>query len=132
MILQTRDLLVMTKPLGTGIISTAIKRGISNFKLEKIAIDTMRTLNKSASEAMGEIGVNACTDITGYGLLGHLLEMCEASNVSATIEFNSIPYISGVLIGTKWCCPWRTKRNLDFVRDKIENSGNLETSNYIC
>ena len=121
------DLLVMTKPLGTGIISTAIKRGISNFKLEKIAIDTMRTLNKSASEAMGEIGVNACTDITGYGLLGHLLEMCEASNVSATIEFNSIPYISGVFeLAQSGVVPGGTKRNLDFVRDKIENSGNLE------
>jgi selenide,water dikinase len=121
------DLLVLTKPLGTGIISTAIKRGISNSQLEETAVDIMRTLNKSASQAMGEIGVSACTDITGYGLLGHLLEMCEGSGVSATIEFNSIPYISGVFeLAQNGVIPGGTKRNLDFVRDKIENSGNLE------
>ena len=65
---QVGDLLVLTKPLGTGIISTAIKRGIANENIMNSAIDTMRTLNKSAAESMAEVGVNACTDITGYGL----------------------------------------------------------------
>ncbi len=121
------DLLVLTKPLGTGIISTAIKRGLSHSQLEDTAVNIMRTLNKSAAKSMGEIGVNACTDITGYGLLGHLLEMCEGSGVSATIEFDSIPFISGVFeLAQKGVIPGGTKRNLEFVKDKIENVGTLE------
>ncbi len=117
---QQGDLLILTKPLGTGIISTAIKRGIANANIMYTAIDTMRTLNKAGSEAMAEVGVNACTDITGYGLLGHLLEMCKGSNVSATIEFESIPFINGVFeLAQKGVIPGGTKRNLEFVLDDI-------------
>ncbi len=114
------DLLVLTKPLGTGIISTAIKRDTANDSIMKIAIETMRTLNKSAAEAMAEVGVNACTDITGYGLLGHLLEMCKGSNVSATIEFDSMPFMNGVFeLAQDGVIPGGTKRNLEFVENDI-------------
>jgi selenide,water dikinase len=117
---QIGDLLVLTKPLGTGIISTAIKRGIANENVMNTAIDTMRNLNKSAAEAMSEVGVNACTDITGYGLLGHLLEMCKGSNISATIEFNSIPFMNSVFeLAQEGVIPSGTKRNLEFVQNDI-------------
>jgi len=123
---QVGDLLVLTKPLGTGIISTAIKRGIADENIMTTAIDTMRTLNKSAAEAMAEVGVNACTDITGYGLLGHLLEMCKGSNVSATIEFDSMPFIKGVFeLAQEGVIPGGTKRNLEFVQDDINSAEHL-------
>ena len=120
------DLLVLTKPLGTGIISTAIKRHIANESIMKTAIDTMRTLNKSAAEAMAEVGANACTDITGYGLLGHLLEMCKGSNVSATIEFDAMPFMNGVFeLAQDGVIPGGTKRNLEFVQDDINSAEHL-------
>ena len=120
------DLLVLTKPLGTGIISTAIKRHIANESIMKTAIDTMRTLNKSAAEAMAEVGANACTDITGYGLLGHLLEMCKGSNVSATIEFDAMPFMNGVFeLAQDGVIPGGTKRNLEFVQDDISSAEHL-------
>ena len=123
---QVGDLLVLTKPLGTGIISTAIKRGVANENIMNTAIDTMRTLNKSAAEAMAEVGVNACTDITGYGLLGHLLEMCKGSNVSATIEFDSMPFIKGVFeLAQEGVIPGGTKRNLEFVQNDINSAEHL-------
>jgi len=123
---QVGDLLVLTKPLGTGIISTAIKRGIADENIMNTAIDTMRTLNKSAAEAMAEVGVNACTDITGYGLLGHLLEMCKGSNVSATIEFDSMPFIKGVFeLAQEGVIPGGTKLNLEFVQDDINSAEHL-------
>jgi selenide,water dikinase len=123
---QVGDLLVLTKPLGTGIISTAIKRGIADENIMTTAIETMRTLNKSAAEAMAEVGVNACTDITGYGLLGHLLEMCKGSNVSATIEFDSMPFIKGVFeLAQEGVIPGGTKLNLEFVQDDINSAEHL-------
>ena len=123
---QVGDLLVLTKPLGTGIISTAIKQGIANNIIMDIAIDTMRTLNKSAAEAMTEIGVNACTDITGYGLLGHLFEMCKGGNVSATIKFDSMPFMNGVFeLAQEGIIPGGTKRNLKFVQDDINPAEHL-------
>jgi selenide,water dikinase len=123
---QPGDLLVLTKPLGTGIISTAIKRGSANENIMNRAFETMRSLNKSAAEAMAEIGVNACTDITGYGLLGHLLEMCKGSNVSATIEFNSMPFLNGVFeLAQAGIIPGGTKRNLKFVHNNISPAEHL-------
>ena len=123
---QPGDLLVLTKPLGTGIISTAVKRGAVNTHIMNMAIETMRTLNKSAAEAMAETGVNACTDITGYGLLGHLLEMCKGSNVSATIEFDSMPFINGVFeLAQNGTIPGGTKRNLEFVQNNITPTEHL-------
>lgn len=123
---QIGDLLILTKPLGTGIISTAIKQGVCNNNIMDTAIDTMRTLNKSAAEAMTEIGVNACTDITGYGLLGHILEMCKGSNVSSTIEFNSMPFMNGVFeLAQEGIVPGGTKRNLEFVSKDICTSEHL-------
>ena len=84
------DSLILTKPLGLGVISTTIKKEIASKLMINDAINTMTTLNKTASEIMVDIGVNACTDITGYGLLGHLLEMCKGSELCADIKFDTI------------------------------------------
>ena len=94
------DVLVLTKPIGTGIISTAIKREACSADIAQAAIDSMKTLNRSACEVMVEIGigraVHACTDITGFGLLGHAAEMARASGVSLCIETEKVPLLPGV------------------------------------
>ena len=89
------DALVLTKPLGTGIISTAIKRDLVSDNLINNAVKCMETLNESASKLMHHFDVHAATDVTGFGLLGHLSEMCLASNVSASINFDSIKFLNG-------------------------------------
>ena len=120
------DVLILTKPLGTGIIATAIKKaGAPSFIVDD-AVRTMTHLNQGAAEAMNSIGVHACTDVTGYGLLGHLLEMCQGSEVSATIEFNEIPLIQGVYeLAQKGFVPGGTKRNLDYVASHVNFSKKL-------
>ena len=89
------DALVLTKPLGTGIISTAIKRDKASAAVQAEAVATMSMLNKHASQAMVAVGVNACTDITGFGLLGHLNELTGASGVGAQVVNSSVPVIDG-------------------------------------
>jgi len=90
------DRLILTKPLGTGIIATAIKHSTAPAEVISEAIRVMTALNGPASEAVRKIGVNACTDITGFGLLGHLHEMTEGSGAGARIRFRDIPLIEGV------------------------------------
>ena len=123
---QAGDVLILTKPLGLGIISTAIKKDKSpDFNVDE-AGKTMTHLNRGAAEAMNAIGVHACTDVTGYGLLGHLLEMCQASEVSATLEFNTIPLIQGVYeLAQKGFVPGGTKRNMDYVSSHVNFSKTL-------
>ncbi len=85
------SLLYLTKPLGIGIVTTAQKKGIVKPEHLQKATDTMLTLNKPGAQ-FGKLDyVNAMTDVTGFGLLGHLVEMCEGSDLSAEIDFNSIP-----------------------------------------
>jgi selenide,water dikinase len=87
------DVLVLTKPIGTGILATALKgRMLQDRTLHEIT-ELMATLNRDAAEAMTEVGVNACTDITGFGLLGHTLEMAEASKICACIYAGEVPVI---------------------------------------
>ncbi len=91
------DFLVLTKPLGTGAINHGIKQDKTPPEVVSRAIEVMTTLNKAASEAMLEVGVNACTDVTGFGLLGHLHEMLLASKVGARIFASKVPMIEGAL-----------------------------------
>ena len=92
------DRLILTKPLGTGIVGTAIKFGRASDDLIDRAITQMRTLNKAAAEAISTIdGVHACTDITGFGLAGHASEMAAGSHVTIEIDANALPIIPGVL-----------------------------------
>jgi len=91
------DLLVLTKPIGTGSINHGIKQDKTSPEVVSRAIEVMTTLNKAAAEAMLEVGANACTDVTGFGLLGHLWEMLVASKVGAKIFASKIPMIEGAL-----------------------------------
>lgn len=92
------DRLILTKPLGTGIVGTAIKFGRAPQAVVDQAVTSMRTLNKAAAEALAGIGgVHACTDITGFALAGHGSEMAAASGVSLVIEAGALPLFAGVL-----------------------------------
>lgn len=93
------DLLYLTKPLGTGILATAFKGGLFSEEspLYKKMVETMCELNKVASEIMVEVGVKAATDITGFGLIGHALEMAEASKSTLVFYFHKIPYFKEAL-----------------------------------
>ncbi len=114
------DKLVLTKPLGVGIISTAIKAGRASQDMIETATRNMKTLNKAASEAMVELGVRGATDITGFGLLGHLHEMMHVSGTSARLTLSRIPFISGVREIVKFSIPAGTRSNLRFVSDKMK------------
>ncbi len=89
------DVLVLTKPLGIGIITTAIKRGRCPAALEVLAIELMTALNQAAGENLHPRGAHAATDVTGFGLLGHLREVCEASGTGAVVEFDRVPVLEG-------------------------------------
>lgn len=90
------DVLVMTKPLGMGIVATAIKRDRCPPELEEEAVRWMSRLNQQAGAAAATVGASAVTDVTGFGLLGHLREMCQASGVGAEIDFPRVPVLEGV------------------------------------
>jgi len=118
---QPGNKLVLTKPLGTGIIATAVKRGIADKTAMAMSAQSMATLNKFAAEIMIDIGANAATDVTGFGLLGHLSEMCEASNVSAKIDYLTLPFLPTVKeLAESGIVPGGTKRNLKFVKDRVQ------------
>jgi selenide, water dikinase len=108
--------LILTKPLGLGVISTAVKRGIATPELLSTAVDLMTTTNGPASEAMIEAEVDAATDVTGFGLLGHLHKMLLASGVAATVDAAEVPLIPGVLdLARADVVPGGTQRNHAFV-----------------
>lgn len=107
------DLLVLTKPIGTGIITTAGKQQRVDPGVLDRAIETMAALNQEASEAMMAVGVNACVDVTGFGLIGHLLNMLQASGVNARVHLGQIPYLDGVWeLVREGIVPGGTRRNL--------------------
>lgn len=114
------DVLVLTKPLGIGIVTTAIKRGKSPVSVAEEAIELMAALNAVAGSHLASGGANAATDVTGFGLLGHLREMCVASGVAATVEVGAVPVLSGALMLLEegmWA--GGSQRNLDSVRADV-------------
>jgi selenide,water dikinase len=119
--MQVNDSIILTKPLGTGIIATAIKRGIAeNISIQR-AIEVMSELNSNAARIMLNYPVNACTDVTGFGLLGHLKEMTQSSGVDITVDAISVPIIEGVKdLAANNIVPGGTQNNLDFVSDFVE------------
>jgi len=115
------DVLILTKPLGVGIITTGIKRGIVSPEAEAEVIGVMATLNKGAVEAAIEVGVHAVTDVTGFGFLGHLQEMLQASGCSAEVYAYAVPVLDSV-----WECikqkaiPGGTQANRRHLEGKVE------------
>jgi selenide, water dikinase len=117
------DLLLLTKPLGLGIITTALKRGVCPPELAAEAVAIMATLNARAAEAMKRAGAHAATDITGYGLLGHLREMVIASKVGARINTSAVPVLDGVIeLCQAGHYPGGSKRNLAAVLPSLDGS----------
>lgn len=118
------DSLVLTKPLGIGILTTALKRElISEDELEE-AIEWASRLNKYAADAMQNAGVSAATDVTGYGLLGHLSEMLDASNVGARLSLSEIPILDRAReLAADGCYPGGLKDNRSHLGDSISADG---------
>jgi selenide,water dikinase len=122
------DYLVLTKPLGTGIVATAIKKGSTDAIVIAAATESMTKLNKDASEVARAHGLKAVTDVTGFGLLGHLGEMCRASAVSAEIWFDRLPFLPGAAVLAKQgAIPGGTRRNLEYAESWTDFSADLET-----
>lgn len=120
------DKLVLTKPLGTGILATAIKARMLPKEAEREAVSWMVTLNKDASEAMQEVGVHASTDITGFGLLGHALELARASKVRLLIHASRVPIIEAALeMAKQGLVPAGTFANRRFCERSVELQGNI-------
>jgi selenide, water dikinase len=111
---QAGDALVLTKPIGTGVLSTALKRDLATAADLAPAVTSMTTLNAGASRAMLAVGVHAATDVTGFGLLGHLHNMLSASGVAAALEATSVPFLRGAAdVVERGAIPGGTKRNRD-------------------
>jgi selenide,water dikinase len=113
--------LFLTKPLGIGIATTAHKRGAASEELLAAAVELMTTPNDAASEAMVAAGAEAATDVTGFGLLGHLQRMLETSGVAARIDASAIPVLPGVLeLAEDDVVPGGTRRNRAYLRSPVE------------
>jgi selenide,water dikinase len=123
---ENGDVLVLTKPLGTGIYSTALKNGALSSRREKLFYRGMSALNREAAEGMHGFGVSACTDITGFGLLGHALEMARASNVSLRIDARKLPLLPGALdLAKRGFLTGGGLANHEYVRDDLAYEGKI-------
>lgn len=121
------DALVLTKPLGIGIITTGIKAGVTTDLTARRAIEIMKTLNKDASLAMTEVGVDACTDVTGFGLLGHLWEMCSASGLGARISLSAIPVLAEAWdIASEGIIPGGAYSNREYVLSDVSFDAGID------
>jgi selenide,water dikinase len=117
---QEGDALILTKPLGTGIISTALKRGKASEESVNEAVVSMTTLNATASAVARKHKVHAISDITGYGILGHAQEMASGSSVTLVIESSKLPLLkSAVRLAEKGYLTGGCKRNKDYLDDKM-------------
>jgi cysteine desulfurase len=117
---QPGDVLILTKPLGTGIITTAMKRGYASAETAASAVRSMSQLNRSAAEQMKDMEVHACTDVTGFGLAGHLKEMIAGSNTDAEILAGQVPVFEHTEeYAEAGMIPGGSLNNLDFVSDVV-------------
>ena len=118
--IQEGDALILTKPLGTGIISTALKKGKASKESVQASVASMITLNDTASKIMRNYPVHACSDITGYGLLGHALEMASGSSVTLILESAKLPILHRApRLAEKGYLTGGCQRNRDYLKDKI-------------
>jgi len=123
---RSGDVLLFTKRLGTGVITTALKRGIARNADVQAAIDSMLTLNRRACEAMLAFDVHGCTDVTGFGLIGHAREMAAASSVTIEIDSSQIQFLSGALdYARQGAMPGGLKNNREFASCAVEKAGEL-------
>lgn len=115
------DALILTKPLGTGILNTAFKGGILEERHYQKAVEVMEHLNKYAAMTFSQFDIHAVTDVTGFGLIGHLVEMAKASNTTMQIDLSKVPVIDGVLEYAKMgIIPGGMYRNRDYFEKEVE------------
>lgn len=118
------EVIILTKPIGTGIVNTAIKAGIASENAYNEAVKIMATLNKYSGEIIAEHNVSACTDVTGFGIMGHGCEMAEASNVTLKFYMDSIPYIEEAEeYAEMGLVPAGTYNNRGYLEGKYKLSG---------
>jgi selenide,water dikinase len=121
------DVLMFTKKIGTGVISTALKRGIADPAHIQAAIDSMLTLNRAACEAMLSFDVHGCTDVTGFGLIGHSREMALASNVTLEIIAGTVQFLPGAMeYARQGAIPAGLKNNREFASCAVEGSSEFD------
>lgn len=115
------DKLILTKPIGVGILNTAMKEGLVEDKISKYVVDVMVHLNKYAAMSFNNIKVNSATDVTGFGLLGHALEMAKASNVSIEINSDEVPIIEGAIeMASMGIIPAGMYRNKEYIGKDVD------------
>ena len=123
------DVLFLTKAIGTGVITTGIKRSATSDEVAETAIAQMAALNRKASEIMLTVATSAATDITGYGLLGHAREMAEGSGVTICLSTSRIPLLLGALeLSARGMHPGGANDNRDFLHGKVLVNGNIDPS----
>lgn len=123
------DRLVLTKPLGSGIYSTALKKDALSREDERLFYGVMTALNRAASEAMKAFDAHACTDVTGFGLLGHALEMAESSDVAIAFDVENVPALPRALeFAENGYLTGGGMSNREFVKDKMAVEGTLSPS----
>lgn len=121
------DVLILTKSLGTGVLNNAVKYSNPDIRYVKELIDSMCKLNKSASELMVKMNANACTDVTGFGLAGHSMQMAQASNVVFQFNVNDIPLLEGALWAVKENLLTRgDKSNRKYTEEFVINNGTID------
>lgn len=124
---KSGDVLILTKPIGTGIVSTAVKRNRAKPDEEAAAIAVMTMLNKITGESMAEYGAHAATDVTGFGLAGHAYEMAHASGVTLEIEYNRLHILPGVAeYARAGIRPGGANANRQYLTDKVSFASGLD------
>jgi len=127
------DMLVLTKPIGTGVLTTAFKRDLCNAQALVPAVASMRKLNAGAARAAVRAGVRAATDVTGFGLLGHLHNMLAASGIRAEIDANALPVFPGVRdLVARGAVAGGTRRNLEARSDTAWEGDISDTDRILC
>lgn len=115
------DVLVLTKPLGAGIITTALKGGVADPAHVAAAVESMKQLNRQAARLVQQVGVHACTDITGFALLGHACEMAEKSGVHLRFFLEQLPFLEGATgYAAGWLFPGGSCRNQEYYQRHVE------------
>jgi len=126
---QAGDVLLLTKPIGTGILTTALKQGLLDEEITAGLVKSMAALNKLPSELMQVHGAHACTDVTGFGLLGHLLGMMRASHTLANIESQQVPLLPKTAeLAAAGVYPGGSKSNLEFTLPFVRYSERISTT----
>ena len=121
------DMLVLTKPIGVGVITTAIKQGVAPEEAVQAALNSMRALNRAARDAVAEVGPNACTDVTGFSLMGHLYQMLRASAATARVYADQVPLLPGALeLVRQGIGPGGMQRNQSYFGPYVSLSPSIE------